>query len=507
MLSCLFPQAGPEMRTMLPIRLSKSRLMNYLQCPKRLHLQTFRPALAHESASTQQAFSLGHSVGEVARQLVPGGLLIEHDEDLTKALAATQEALRSDPSRPLFEATFQNEGVLIRADVLAPSRRRHALTEVKASSELKPHYLHDCAIQAWVIEGTGLPLELIELAHVDTSFVYPGNGEYQGLLVHEEITDQVRPLIDQVPEWIDGARRVLSGPEPTIAPGDQCKDPYPCPFMDHCWPAESGYPVTLLPRDRKKQIATELKSQGINDIREIPEGRLANPRHEWIRRVTVAGGPDLDPAVVEVMRQYGYPRYYIDFETIQFAVPIWPGTRPYQMLTFQWSCHAELASGEVLHDEFLGPGPEAPMKEFAERLIQTLSRYGEGPVFAYNAPFERSRINDLATMFPALSDALRLIAERLVDLRPIAETYYYHPEMKGSWSLKAVLPTIAPELAYTGLGEVQDGAGAGAAYLEILDPRTEGEPRAMLVRDLREYCKRDTLALVTLARFFSQGSL
>jgi hypothetical protein len=479
--------------------------MNYLQCPKRLHLQTFRPELAQESAATQQAFSLGHSVGDIARRLVPGGLLIEHDNNLTSALAATQAVLRDDPGRPLFEATFQNDGVLIRADVLTPSQRRHVLTEVKASSELKPHYLHDCAIQAWVIEGAGVPLDQIELAHVDTSFVYPGNGEYQGLLVHEEITDQVRPLIDEVPEWIEGARRVLGGPEPAITPGEQCEKPYPCPFMEHCWPAESGYPVTLLPRDRKKQIATELRSQGIYDIRDIPEGRLANPRHEWIRRVTVEGGPDLNPAVAEVMRQYGYPRYYIDFETIQFAVPIWPGTRPYQLLPFQWSCHTELTNGELQHDEFLGLGPEAPMRTFAEALIQALSIHDNGPVFVYNAAFERTRTKELATMFPKLSEQLEHVIERMVDLRPIAETHYYHPDMHGSWSIKAILPTIAPELSYSGLGEVQDGGSAGAAYLELLDPATDNNRRTALIHDLREYCKRDTLAMVALARYFSQG--
>jgi hypothetical protein len=491
---------------MQPVRLSKSRLMNYLQCPKRLHLQTFGPEVAQESAATQRAYSLGHSVGEIARRLVPDGHLIEHDDELNKALAATQAALKGDPARPLFEATFNYQDVLIRADVLAPSRARHRLTEVKAASEVKGHYLYDCAIQAWVIEGSGLALEQIELAHVDTSFVYPGEGDYRGLLTHEDITDQVRSLMDEVPDWVDGARRLLAGPEPAISPGDQCEEPYPCPFMEHCCPLETGYPVTLLPRDRNKKIANALKSDGYHDIRDVPEGRLDNPRHEWIRRVTATGSSDLNPKVAEVMRRHDFPRYYIDFETIQFAVPVWPGTRPYQMLPFQWSCHTELADGTLDHTEYLGLGAEAPMEGFAEALISALSKYGDGPVFVYNASFECGRLQELASMFPELAGPLEHVIERIVDLRPIAEVHYYHPDMRGSWSLKAVLPTIAPELSYSSLGEVQDGGAAGAAYLEILDSRTDNDRRSTLVRDLREYCRRDTLALVTLARFFSKGT-
>jgi hypothetical protein len=490
---------------MSSIRLSKSRLMKYLQCPKQLHLQTFRPELAEDSVQTLRAFSVGHGVGEVARRLVSNGLLIEHDANLTGALAATQAALKDEPTRPLFEATFQHDGVLIRADVLTPSQRRHRLTEVKASGDVKPHYVRDCAIQTWVVEGSGLLLDKIELAHVDTSFVYPGEGDYRGLLEHEDITDPVRSLIYDVRDWVDGARQVLAGPEPTTAPGDQCKDPYLCPFIDHCSPPESGYPVTLLPSDRGKGTATSLKRDGFNDIRDIPDGYLTNPKYEWIRRVTVAGAPDLNPKVADVMRQFAYPRYYLDFETIQFAVPIWKGTSPYQMLPFQWSCHSELADGELRHEEFLGFGPDAPMRTLAEQLLTALSRHGEGPIFVYSG-FEGGRIRGLSASFPDLSDRLERLIERLVDLLPITRAYYYHPEMKGSWSIKAVLPTIAPELSYSGLGEIQDGGGAGVAYLEILDPATNNNRRDALLHDLREYCKRDTLAMVKLARYFSKGT-
>ena len=76
--------------------------------------------------------------------------------------------------------------------------------------------------------------------------------------------------------------------------------------------------------------------------------------------------------------------------------------------------------------------------------------------------------------------------------------------MKGSWSLKAVLPTVAPDLRYA--GEVRDGGAAQSAYMEIIDAETLPERRELLTRDLLEYCKTDTLALVRLLRFFAGTS-
>ncbi len=484
--------------------LSKSKLMDFLQCPKRLYLEIHRPELAEVSEDTEQAFATGHQVGEMAQQQYPDGILIGHDRELTQALRDTKEALTQHPDKPIFEATFQHDGVLIRADLMLPNDGNHNLVEVKSSSSVKPHYPADCAIQTWVMEGAGYPLERVELAHIDTSFVYPGGGDYRGLLHHANTTAEVRSLLSQVPVWVEDARRTLAGPEPAIAVGKQCYTPHACPFQHYCWPPEPEYPVTLLPNDKNGKVAKALQDEGHYDLRDVPPGRLTNPRHEWIRRVTVKGKPDLRPEAAKALCDLPYPRYYLDFETIQFAVPIWAGTRPYQILPFQWSCHIETAEGELLHEEFLGVGSDAPMRDFAERLILTLAMKGKGPIFVYNRPFEAARIRELITMFPDLATDLNPIPDRIVDLMPIARENYYHPEMKGSWSLKAVLPTIVPELDYANLDHVQDGGMAEIAYMEILGPNTSAEHRQELIQGLREYCKRDTLGLVMIARFFQE---
>jgi len=198
------------------------------------------------------------------------------------------------------------------------------------------------------------------------------------------------------------------------------------------------------------------------------------------------------------LKDLGYPRYYLDFETIQFAVPIWAGTRPYEQLPFQWSCSVEREDGSLEHREFLDASGAAPMRACAEAMITALQT--DGPVFTYTN-FEARILREAAAQFPDLKTALNAILSRLVDLHEVAKAHYYHPAQKGSWSIKAVLPTIAPELSYAGLTEVSDGGGAQLAYLETIAAETSTERRRILTRALQTYCRRDTEGMVEIARF------
>ncbi|AHF00309.1 hypothetical protein THITH_16655 [Thioalkalivibrio paradoxus ARh 1] len=108
---------------------------------------------------------------------------------------------------------------------------------------------------------------------------------------------------------------------------------------------------------------------------------------------------------------------------------------------------------------------------------------------------------ELADAFPEQAQALRAAMERIFDLLPVARAHYYHPEMRGSWSIKAVLPTIAPDLAYDDL-KVADGGMAQEAFAELIQADTSVQRREDIRDALLRYCERDTLAMVRLALFF-----
>ncbi len=477
--------------------LSKSRIISGLQCTKRLYLETYQPELRDQSVGSI-AFAIGDDLGDLARTLYPDGILIGHDEDLSAALDETRELVEEGSDKILFEATFAYDGILIRADIAWLKDGMLTFSEVKSSTRVKDYHLTDCAIQTWVVENAGYKIDSIRLAHVNKDFIYQGDGDYQGILIHEDVSERIEELVPQVGQWIEGLRETLVGAEPEIEVGQQCSSPFDCPFQDYCWPKPPDYPVTSLPG--KGKIVYELLAEGIEDIRDIPEGRLNNAKHQRVHRITFSGQEELDPEAKQVLDVLSYPRYYLDFETIGMVIPRWKGTHPYQSLPFQWSCHIEKENGSLHHEEFLDTSGQAPMRSLAESLINKLGDYG--PIFMYTS-FERTVIKDLIKHFPDLTDDLQALIDRLVDLHPIVRDNYYHPDMKGSWSIKYVLPVIAPDLSYEEIGEVQDGMAAGRAFLEILDEKTPENRKQQLHHDLLAYCELDTLAMVRLAHKLS----
>ena len=459
-------------------RLSKSRITAGLQCGKRLWLAVHRPELEVYSADTQRRFAAGTGVGEVARELYGDGELIGEGVQLSQALRDTEAALAAPGDITLYEATFRHRGVLIRSDVLQRRAGSYRMVEVKSATRLKEYHLQDVAIQGWVTEGAGVPLDRISVAVIDTDYVYQGGGDYQGLLREIPVADQARPLMAHIPGWVRGFNLLLAGPLPAIRTGAQCRRPFECPFIAFCEGQEGK--IRCAPGEERDPAGA--------CVPEAPDPALGT----------------LDPAATEFLATLPYPRYYLDFETVQFAVPVWAGTRPFQQLVFQWSCHVEERPGEVSHLEFLDTSGDAPMRGAAEALLDAVG--DRGPIFVYH-DFEKWRLVEMAQLFPDLASRLDAATGRLVDLLRLTRDHYEHPALNGSYSLKVVLPTIDAELDHALLEDVQDGLSAQAAFHEAMEPGTSDERRATLRSALLEYCALDTLALVRVAhRFVGDGA-
>jgi hypothetical protein len=316
-------------------------------------------------------------------------------------------------------------------------------------------------------------------------------------------------LLPEIPGIVVECRRILAGPLPPAPAGRHCHSPYECPLVEHCRRESLGgddgsqsYHVDLLPRGGR--MVERLQAEGYVDLRDVPADRLCNLDHLRVWRATRSGDAELDPALGEWLRALPYPRAYLDFETVACAVPHWPGTRPWQVMPFQFSCHIEHERGateEALeHVEFLDTSGDDPTPDCAVALLEALEA-SPGPILTYGS-FERQRLEEMAAACPDLAARLLALADRIVDLHPLVQQYYYHPAMRGSWSLKAVLPTVAPDLDYAVLGEVHRGDEAQAAYAEAAFPETDAGRRNELREQLLAYCALDTLALVRLVRYF-----
>ena len=196
---------------------------------------------------------------------------------------------------------------------------------------------------------------------------------------------------------------VGQGSEPEIRTGAHCSNPFECSFWSYCRSQEpqAEYPVEWLPRLHTNAVKDFIETNEIKDLRDVPDEYLDDLQRR-VKTQTILGTPFFDrEAAAAELAQYNLPAYFLDFETIQFAVPIWKGTRPYQQIPFQFSCHTLAQTGELGHSEFLDLSGADPSEQFAEALIAACGQVG--PIFVYNASFECARIAELAERFPRLA--------------------------------------------------------------------------------------------------------
>lgn len=490
---------------MTPRELSKSKLIAFRQCPKRLWLEVHQPGLREDSQSTQAIFKTGHQVGEIAQRLYDplgqGAVIDLYAEGVGPAIERTRTLLGGN--LPVFEAGFAASGGMAFADVLLPvevdGQPGWRMVEVKSSTSVKDYYLDDIAIQTYVARAFGVRLGSVSLAHIDTGWIYKGDGDYRGLLVEKELTESSFAREEEVREWIAQAHTVVAqDAAPEVSTGLQCSEPFPCGFFGHCHQSEvaAEYPVTWLPRIQSKELKTYIYEHAVTDMRDVPDA-LLNARQLRVRDCTVRNECFFDSAGAQHdLARHALPAYFLDFETIQFGVPRWADTRPFQSLPFQFSLHHLDARGVLRHQGFLDLSGNDPSLAFVYTLVALCA--DSGPIFVYNTGFEGRRLLDLAERFADLRHQLLAIKDRLVDLLPIAQAHFYHPSQQGSWSVKKVLPAIAPEMRYDQLAGVQDGDLAMQAYLEVVDPATTSERKKEIHTQLVSYCALDTLAMVKI---------
>lgn len=488
--------------------LSKSKIIAFRQCPKRMWLEIHRKDLKEDSAATQASYQVGHEIGDVARRIYDAtgnAILIDvNTEGFGNALKRSAELLKNSP-QPIFEAGFKSEDTVAFADVMVPDAKDSAswkMIEVKSSTSVKDYHLDDVSVQAFLARSMGIPIASVAVAHVDSSWVYPGGGNYQGLLVENDLTEETLSRSQEVQTWIREAHKVaIQKTEPQMETGDHCYSPFECGFCQYCNrdKVTPEFPIDWLPRltaGQRLRLA-ELK---VEDLRQVPED-LLRPQQTRVRDHTLQNTAFVDlPGAAALLQDTGFPALFLDFETINLAVPIWAGLRPYQQVPFQFSLHKVSADLSLEHRDFLDLSGEDPSRRFAEAVIEACET--SGPIFVYNAAFEKSILNGLAQRLPAFAPALENMIHRIVDLLPIAKECFYHPSQCGSWSIKAVLPAAVPELSYAQLDGVKDGGMAMDAFREAIHSQTTSVRQDQIRQELLTYCRLDTLAMVGLWKFF-----
>ena len=153
--------------------LSKTALISAWQCPKKLYLEKYHRELGEVSDATELLFAMGHEVGAIAQDAYGTSASVEipFNRKMGLMVRETRALLAAGADFPIFEATFEHDGILVRVDVLIPDGEGWRVVEVKASTSVKDYHVLDCAIQDWVLRHAGLTVTSIALAHINNQFV------------------------------------------------------------------------------------------------------------------------------------------------------------------------------------------------------------------------------------------------------------------------------------------------------------------------------------------------
>lgn len=478
--------------------LSKSQFIRGRQCHKSLWLHRHRPELRDEMSESQEAlFASGTDVGVLAQSLFPGGTEFAYgDGTLSEQLQRTAEAIATGVTT-LYEATFEHDGMLVKTDILHRGANGWELYEVKSSTGLKEVYLDDIAVQLHTLRGCGLSVAHACLIHINNRYVRKGEIDVHVLFTKLDVTAEVEARQGAVVAAIAEQMQMIAGGDPTIDIGPWCDDPYPCDFQGHCW-AHIPSPSVFDLRDHGKPDAFALYRQGVTRLEDVPFASLG-----WRQQLQVDGtlrqqNHTNSKAIASFLTGLKYPVSYLDFEsTYMVPVPLYDQSRPYQQIVFQFSLHIQdEPNGQVRHHAFLADAHSGdPRPAFITALLQALPE--RGSIVAYNQNFEISRLNELAADFPEQSPGISSLAARFIDLMaPFRRKDIYCWQMKGSYSIKNVLPALVPELSYKELS-VANGEDASLGWLQLMNCSDVGEA-ATLRQAMLDYCHLDTWAMVRI---------
>ena len=485
------------------MHLSKSKYCLLWQCPKLLWLEKNHPELKTEDASREDRMQVGNEVGDLAMGLfgdfVETTVLdAEGKPDIAAMLEKTRQCV-ADGVENICEAAFSYNGLYCAVDILRKENGGYAIYEVKSSTHEKEIYGVDIAYQKYVLEHCGITVTGTYLVCIDSDYVRGEELDIQGLFKVVDMTDWVDLEYPLVKNRLQVAEKTLSSEtEPERDIGEHCSNPYDCAYWSYCsrhLPQPSVFDLYRLSEKRKFECYRK-GMVSFSDMLADPklnEKQLRQIDHYLNNRVA-----EIDKTAIRTfLDTLSYPIYFLDFETMQQAIPQYPGASPYAQIPFQYSLHyIEEPGGELKHKEFLAESGTDPRRAIAESLCRDIPMHV--CVTAYNRGFECGRLNELALLFPDLATHLLNIRSNIQDLLvPFQSGAYYNRAMGGSFSIKSVLPALFPNdpsLDYHNLEGVHNGGEAMTIFPKIKDMPPQEAAAAR--KNLLAYCKLDTYAMV-----------
>ena len=477
------------------LKISKSDYVLGVKCPNAIWFKKLRKDIAQEMDTA--VLERGTEIGELAQDKFPNGVLITEKAWESGATKHTQDAIQAGVPY-IYEATLTTAtGEYCAVDILRNNNDgTWDIIEVKSTNSPHDYHYLDVSFQKYVFTQCGVRIKNCYIMTLNPDYVRHGTLNIQELFKLHNANADLQSM-DMVVDNIAHIRAVLDGPELGIAISKgKCNKFYDCPYKHHCWRNIPDYSVF---NAFKGAMADKIYAAHGADLANVPLEKRIKQMHPGDIEAYLNNSDVVNPDVLhDFTNKLQWPLYFLDYESIQPAVPMFDNSRPYQQICFQFSLHVQQTpGGELEHYEYLhNESGTDPRPGLIKKLIETIGNTGS--VIVYNQSFECGRNTEMARDFPEYADQLLAINDRMLDLLiPFRERGLYRPCQNGSASIKQTLPAFVPEMSYDNLG-IHNGTEASDQFMNFMLGKQTPAQTATMMQNLHEYCGQDTIAMVRL---------
>ncbi|MGL4874476.1 MAG: DUF2779 domain-containing protein [Clostridium sp.] len=364
-------------------------------------------------------------------------------------------------------------------------------TKVSEQSKLKCEFIY------YICEKLHIQIEKMIVIHIDNTYVREKelnlNLLFKGESFKVKNETEIEGMVYKINEVVKKNKAINKDLKAKCIQGQKCLG------FSICFPELQEIEIFKIDgRSIGNEKKIECFKNGIKTFKEVREKLKPKNKFKIMLDSEIENSQYINKKEVEkyLSKIEKFPLYFLDFETFQEAIPSYEGRRPYMQIPFQYSLHILKENGELTHKEYLGDEDTDTTRIFSERLIKDIKNDG-GNIVVYNAGFESSVIKNMGEMHRDLKNRLDELNKRIVDLIiPFKEKDVYKKDMAFSYSIKKVLPSLCGDkFSYDGLN-IKNGEMAMNAF-PSLNKKTK-EERNEIRKDLLEYCKMDTLAMVKI---------
>ncbi len=475
--------------------LTKQKFQSFLRCEMAAWLNYHQNKSKESSAKKYHTSSIEYQkIRDVLKELYPGGAEVRYAKSVEDSIRSTLKYIKK--RIPVYSASLGRGDFFSVFDLLVPSKISDSwdIVSVKSQASYKKDNVLELAYQKLVAEKSGLNIDEIVLYTINADYFYRKKLDARKLFFKNSLTRKVNLEAHNVLKYCDKYFQVIGSHAPP-------ENPYICKFPSDCLNRELCYPDlkdgNIFDLREGKDLSRNLYKAGIVYLKDVPEETELTHKQAVQVECERTGKAHVVPEQIKSFLQHiTYPLYFLDFETINPAVPFFQNTKPFQHIPTQYSLHVKLTKeSELKHYSFLAKNKSDPRKKILKNLRKLISPSGK--VIVYDAFFERRCLTESVELFPKFKEWWDIVSKNILDISiPFKSFHYYHPVQKGRASLKAVLPALTG-LNYDGL-EIHDGGTANQEFYKYLTTRMSHSEKKKLCQNMEEYCKMDTYALVEI---------